>query len=365
MTSLQSVTHTPEHVELEWDDGVQSWFPAIWMRDNVPSARHRPDGQKLFDIRALPADVSIRAAVITATGQLRVSFGPECLDAEFDPAWLTRYRQRARDERRTPWDARLAVFPEDSWHNVSTERSALGRWLRSVVDYGFALLRGVPTEPGRVLEVASLFGHVRETNYGRLFDVITEPSPANLANAGVGLGLHTDNPYRDPVPTLQLLHCLSASDSGGESVLCDGLRVAEALRDAHPQDFALLCHNPVLFRYVDDAVDLDFRAPMIETNAAGTVHALRYNHRSLAPLDLDMEIVADYYRAYRRFGAMLHDPCATISFRLAPGDMFIVDNRRVLHGRGAFSPGQRHLQGCYADMDGLRSTLRHIEGAAA
>ena len=37
---------------------------------------------------------------------------------------------------------------------------------------------------------------------------------------------------------------------------------------------------------------------------------------------------------------------------------FIVDNRRVLHARKAFaSAGERHLQGCYADQDGLLSTL--------
>jgi len=49
------------------------------------------------------------------------------------------------------------------------------------------------------------------------------------------------------------------------------------------------------------------------------------------------------------------------SLRLAPGDCLIFDNTRVLHARTAFgvaagSPG-RHLQGCYADLDGLASTL--------
>ncbi|MDP9262638.1 MAG: TauD/TfdA family dioxygenase, partial [Actinomycetota bacterium] len=41
------------------------------------------------------------------------------------------------------------------------------------------------------------------------------------------------------------------------------------------------------------------------------------------------------------------------------GDLFIVDNLRVLHGRTGYaaSGGERHLQGCYADRDGLRSTL--------
>ncbi len=68
--------------------------------------------------------------------------------------------------------------------------------------------------------------------------------------------------------------------------------------------------------------------------------------------------------------------------RLTPGDCLIFDNTRVLHARTAFSPpdppalpdppeprddqrgsgstpaaAERHLQGCYADLDSLLSTL--------
>ena len=41
----------------------------------------------------------------------------------------------------------------------------------------------------------------------------------------------------------------------------------------------------------------------------------------------------------------------------AAGDLLCFDNERVLHGRTAFHGGERLLQGCYADRDGLRSTL--------
>ena len=51
-----------------------------------------------------------------------------------------------------------------------------------------------------------------------------------------------------------------------------------------------------------------------------------------------------------------------VSFRLAPGESFVVDNTRVLHARKAYSgTGTRWLQGCYADMDGLRSTLAALQ----
>jgi gamma-butyrobetaine dioxygenase len=51
--------------------------------------------------------------------------------------------------------------------------------------------------------------------------------------------------------------------------------------------------------------------------------------------------------------------------KLAPGEMVIFDNRRVLHGRSAYGGGgRRWLQGCYAERDGLHATLSRLRGAA-
>ncbi len=44
-----------------------------------------------------------------------------------------------------------------------------------------------------------------------------------------------------------------------------------------------------------------------------------------------------------------------------PRDLLLLDNERVLHGRAGESVGPRHLQGCYADRDGLLSTLKILE----
>ncbi len=40
----------------------------------------------------------------------------------------------------------------------------------------------------------------------------------------------------------------------------------------------------------------------------------------------------------------------------------MMDNRRLLHGRTGFDPGEglRHLQGCYIDIDGPRSLYRVV-----
>ena len=73
-----------------------------------------------------------------------------------------------------------------------------------------------------------------------------------------------------------------------------------------------------------------------------------------------------YYDAYRRLGEIIDDNQMEVTFKLSPGESFIVDNTRVLHARKGYSgAGNRWLQGCYADKDGLYSTLASLENASA
>src|SRR6185312_16314152 len=138
-------------------------------------------------------------------------------------------------------------LPAERYAAIRDDATALARWLGHVRDLGFALLHEVPTVPGTVCDVVGLFGYVRETNYGRLFDVISVEAPQNLAFTAMALGNHTDNPYRDPVPQLQLLHCLEAASDGGESVAVDGFAAADRLRREAPADFLLLTQASVPF----------------------------------------------------------------------------------------------------------------------
>ena len=52
-----------------------------------------------------------------------------------------------------------------------------------------------------------------------------------------------------------------------------------------------------------------------------------------------------------------------IEFKLMPGDLLMMDNYRLLHGRTAYNPneGKRYLQGCYIDYDSSEGKLRHLK----
>jgi gamma-butyrobetaine dioxygenase len=102
---------------------------------------------------------------------------------------------------------------------------------------------------------------------------------------------------------------------------------------------------------------------MIELGPDGELIAVRFNSRSVAPLShVPYDDMESYYKAYRRFSGLVDDPRLAIRFRLEPGQLFMVDNARVLHARTRFAgSGRRWLQGCYPDKDGLLSTLAAIE----
>jgi gamma-butyrobetaine dioxygenase len=275
----------------------------------------------------------------------------------FDPEWLGAHAALPAPRARRLWGAEIQdALPMLRYDDVATSAAALREWLAAADALGFAILTGGPTEPETVTRVAELFGFVRETNYGRLFDVKTVVNPTNLAYTGLGLGAHTDNPYRDPTPTLQLLHCLASSADGGENTLVDAFRVAQ---DLPRDDFDLLASHPIRFRYADADTELEAETPVISVDARGDVQAVHYNTRSAQAFRLPADVVGRYYEAYQRFGRMLEQPEYRIQFKLGAGDLFIVDNLRVMHGRTGYaaSGGERHLQGCYADRDGLRSTL--------
>jgi gamma-butyrobetaine hydroxylase len=365
-------------VELAWSDGTRARFHALWLRDNAldEKTRSATNGQRLVTILDLPPETSMGAANVTRNGDLSIRFVPEEKTVTFPGDWLrSRVYDRAGEQRPgwtspeiTRWEAGGIAnsLPSPSFATVARDRRALGDWLKQVRRYGFALLTDIPEGSGSLCRVAELFGYVRETNYGRWFDVRAEVNPNNLAYTNLGLQAHTDNPYRDPVPTLQLLACLENSVDGGDSTVVDGFAVAAALQDDNPGWFHLLSSYPARFEYAGSSgVRLRAKRPVIELAPDGELIAIRFNNRSMAPLvDIPFNEMADYYSAYRRFAELIEDPRFEITFKLRPGELFIVDNTRVLHARKAFSgSGSRWLQGCYADKDGLLSTLEAITEA--
>jgi gamma-butyrobetaine dioxygenase len=352
-----------------WSDGTTSFWPAIWLRDQCPcpECRH-PSGQRLFEIGDLPERPQIERVTVQADGTVRVAWQEQGHVSTYAAVFLYEHNLKSAPAASIkPWGADLVELPEGDWSAIARDPAAELAWLEAYHSHGFGLLRNVPVKPGMVAEVGDRLGFVRTTNYGRLFDVISVPDPNNLANTALGLGIHSDNPYRDPTPGVQLRHCLLSDAPGGDSLLVDGFAAAEQLRIWAPEQFELLTRVPANFRFADKDTDLQTRTPLISVDFEGRLTAVHFNNRSFSGIDVPVELVEPWYEAYRNFAQILKQPERALIFRLAPGDLLVMQNERALHGRTAFDAnlGRRHLQGCYVDKDGLESRMRVLRRQSA
>ena len=343
-----------------WSDGLTQPLYAPWLRDNAqdPETVHPGNGQRLIDISELPADSRFQSVILREDGVLDVTFDPDGHSCRYAPDWLRRFAEPPAD----PFAPRLwrqgFEAPRFHYDAITASAEMKREWLTAVARDGIALVTGAPTAPETVCAIAELFGFVRHTNYGKLFDVVSVENPTNMAFSSAGLMVHTDNPYRDPVPGLQLLHCLENESDGGGSLFVDGFQVAERLRREDPDAFHILTTTWLPFRFRDADIDLQARAPLITVDDKGRVVTIRYNNRSIAPADLPASDLPDFYRAYRKFSGLLRNPETEAVLRLTPGDCVVFDNMRILHGRKSFAKGRRWLQGCYADKDAIFGCLR-------
>jgi gamma-butyrobetaine dioxygenase len=364
-TAVKRISSLPESLTIEWTSGEVSQYASLWLRDNLSGDRDPHSGQRLVDIADLPETPRIRSAA-THNGTVRIEWESESRPATYDLEWLASYA-RAGDRQRPQlatrrWleGATLDASRDFAWAPLAEVRRDAERrrdWLTRLLKDGVAFLSAVPSQEAAILDAVTLIGRVAETNYGLVFDVRSVAQPENLAYSDLGLGLHTDNPYREPVPGFQALHALITSPDGGESLFADGFALAEHLRAVAPDAFARLTQTAVPFLYRSKDAELYAERPLIQLSCAGEVTAVHYNSRSIAPLRLEAADAVAFYAAYRRFAALLRDPRFQLRFRLNDADLVVFDNQRILHGRTGFSSARfpRHLRGCYLTRDSVYS----------
>jgi len=357
---------------LQRSDGSNVRYHSTWLRDNAldPKTRDVNNGQRLITLSDIPIDTYIAPATLDEAGKnIFLTFLPESKKVSFSASWLEAHAYDTKRSNIKGWIASdlktwgkdmLKSIPNVDYKSARSDKTLLLQWLKSLYCYGFAKMTGGKIESGALIQIADLFGYVRETNYGKWFEVRSEINAINLAYTNLGLQAHTDNPYRDPVPTIQILYCLENSASGGDSTVVDGFNAALRLKKENKKYFNLLSKYCSRFEFKGKKdVHLKSRFPMIALSPDRELIAVHFNNRSIAPItDVPYHNMMNYYKAYRKFSNIIDDPKMAVSFKLNPGDCFIVDNTRVLHARTAYrGSGSRWLQGCYTDKDGLLSKI--------
>lgn len=245
--------------------------------------------------------------------------------------------------------------------------------LQQLVVYGLVFLKEVPQDPESVARIAERVGNIKETFYGRTWDVKSVPDSKNIAYTSLNLGLHMDLLYFESPPGLQFLHCLNNTVTGGNSYFSDSFRAAELIRMNSPNSFTFLTSFPVNFHYHNDDEHYFYIRPTVVLAEHGYQNRKRIDHINYSPpfqAPFDVPNLTEtpsavsqwrqFFAALNIFGNIVDDKANQYELKLKEGECVIFQNRRVLHARREFDPksGDRWLKGTYVDGDVYRSKLR-------
>ena len=346
-------------------------FHHVWLRDNCPcpACRDPSSYQKIHD----PCErAAIPATVELGPDRLEVTWSDDPRPHSISRAWLIANAYDGAASAAAPdegvlWDGRTLAGSPPVVHDAGA-----GGWADDLARLGFVRISGLP-RPALERFVASIGPISHYISPEPFISIKVVPDGEDLGLSSHALSPHTDLSYMPHMhPLIVGLYCVENDAPGGESIVVDGHRVVADLEREAPADFALLCRTPVTFRQFDPVAVYHFTrtTPILRRDRQGGV-ALTFSHKNFS-VNLPFDEMGPFYRAYRGLLARLKDPAYQHVFKLEPGQLLLVQNDRVLHGRRAFDPrqGSRHFEAFHVSWDYLAArrgfaARAALEGAGA
>lgn len=205
--------------------------------------------------------------------------------------------------------------------------------------FGFVLLRGQDArEPTRsMLRWQAVFGaiwrHDRSDPTG--LALVTPRSgrsdfgPAYLGVSSLEHPPHTDGAYHGDPPQIVMLYCERPAALGGESLLVSGKRLYQSMA-SHPRELRAL-HAP-------DALTIIRGGQSTTTAVFPAQDRQRIVFRTDSAAALVPSLAARV--ACERLRKAALQPANQLRFTMQTGDLLVIDNTAVLHGRTAFATTQ-------------------------
>jgi len=339
----------------------------FWLRERVDGEEYLDKGtqQRLFDPSSMSCEVTIENAIINE-GFLEINFNDGVnlkLAIDRIASEFSKKDTVIKSINKIKWDSSLENIKNFKFNENFFESKEMHDLLISFYEYGFVIIKNVPTENNFIVNFANSIGSVRRTNFGEHFNVRSKSHPNDLAYTSLYISPHTDNPYRNPVPCIQILHCIENEVSGGFSTLVDGYTVTEHLKNQDPEAYKVLSEVKVRFKFTDKNVVLEDWSELIHLDENKEFKQVRFSPRlDYVPM-LEKNKLDLYYKARKKLSNLYNSEKNRIKFKLGPKDLMMMDNHRVLHGRTEFDPkeGKRFLQGCYIDFDSTEGKLRYLK----
>eukprot|EP00746_Dinoflagellata_sp_MGD_P067701 gnl/MRDRNA2_/MRDRNA2_27947_c0_seq1.p1 gnl/MRDRNA2_/MRDRNA2_27947_c0~~gnl/MRDRNA2_/MRDRNA2_27947_c0_seq1.p1 ORF type:complete len:415 (+),score=72.46 gnl/MRDRNA2_/MRDRNA2_27947_c0_seq1:110-1354(+) len=373
--TLRSCVIRDSAVELHFDDGRHASLPGVYLRDSCrcESCFHPTTFMRTVRTYTMnPSHLEPRNATVN-DGILSIDWA-DGHKTNLSGDWLSKRIGRQTMQMDVHhWDAEWLNMNMDEvtfkFEDVIGHEGAGQDWLDALWRFGLTRLVGAPCEVGQLEHLGETLSlPLRKSIYGtETFDVKSKPDPNNQAYTADALMLHTDLPYYEKPPDIQILHCIESAPGGeGESLFSDGFAAAKKLQETDAAAFDMLANTPVVFEDINPSqyhleamhpvLKVDPRSgDMVAVNLNDGVRSSFLNERLV---HRPTEIKA-HFEAMYKYQLLVSSDCHAFKRAMLPGEMWAFNNRRVLHGRCAFQPSApRFLQGCYFEWDDVHSKRR-------
>ena len=166
-----------------------------------------------------------------------------------------------------------------------------------------------------------------------------------------------------------MFHLFHFDGTGGQSVLVDGLKLAEEISTRDPEHFRILSSVPLPYHHTDSECRMcSTYVPFTLDPETGQVVEVHFNNADRMPISaqslkflkgsssLGGRPMIKLYQAIQNFICTMKSEPFQYKFQLKTGKLLAFNNHRVLHTRTAFT-GQRTLSACYINKEDWRSKL--------
>ena len=399
---IESFLVREKGLEITWKDGHESFYHKLWLRDTCHCPKcfqyntvslNSGEGEG-HDPLKMPLNPNIERVQLDREDNLEITWGdPEAgHQSVFDPSWLRVHCKKDPLVQQLPqpqlWDSSVSI-PHFDYQEVMKDDDVLLTWLKKMRDLGVSIIDNAPKKKRDLQLLIERIGPIQQRYHPTdIYTVDTQNKlAANIHHAYqymTRLHNHTDHVSYDIPPKLQFLQCIQYDnpdhDNQAYSTLVDGFKIAEVLRVQQPKFFELLTQEYISTGRrrlgVEEKIsaqeigtkkyqwETHHRHHVINLDERGQVYQIRHHEHDRVPLEISPDKIQDFYAAYQAYANLAEDPQYSTEFFLAPGQILVNDNWRLLHGRTAIHNTQlrRVLIGAYLKPETFRSRLRLLLG---
>ncbi|UMM16514.1 hypothetical protein L5515_013497 [Caenorhabditis briggsae] len=363
------------------EDGKPSKLimPLAWLRDHCTSKTHYhyPTNQRKSNCTDLMNLSRIEGSDKISMDQNQKSLIIDWIDGHRSVFEIGDVVGKGRKKKGEKMDGVLKLWDSKTLGGVPRiEKSnlSLQSFSENLVKYGVLIIDGIEGTAEATEKLCQSLVPVHDTFFGQFWvfsNSATEDEPAyeDTAYGNEEIGPHTDGTYFNQTPGIQVFHCLTPANVGGDTVVVDSFHCAQILKNKHPEHFETLCNTKIAHHYLEGSPpgsqiqSVSLEKPVIEMDSFGNILQIRFNPYDRAPYsclsssESSASGAIKFYEAYQEFSRICHDPLNALTVSLRPGSVIFIDNFRVLHSRTAFQ-GYRKMCGCYLSRDNFMAKAR-------